>query len=413
MKREKFQSVVEYFFIFFLIFFSQDTLLFGTNSSSLAENILYASLPIAIILLCVFISLVNKVFSVQRNLFKVAMALCMLSLLTMVVSEHSFSVKYGYECLMIIFAFLLCCFIPFDVFCKKFCQIMIFLATFSLICFCLHYIIPGIFRFFPILTNEVNYSFYCLFFTSVPLKRAYVTFRNYGIFREPSMYQVFLNLALLILFSGKVEERKLWPVLILIATIITTFSTSGYILCFLIIANYLAKKKIKTNSKALLVIISSSVLVVFLFLCGAIDFDHSIFKKLFTDNSSSNSRFGAFFVDVYIGFENLILGKGFAYTENNFHSIALSVFNLDAAHNTNTLLKMFAVHGALFFSLYVIGYIRFFKILSVNFKWIVNCFVFFLSLSSADLIFNTIIYVIMFYGYKRNVAYEEKITVGN
>lgn len=413
MKRKKFQSAIEYFFIFYLVFFSQDTLLFGLNSSTLAENILYASLPIAIVLFFVSESIVNKTNFFQRNLFNVTIALCTLSLVTMGISEHTFSVKYGYECLMIIFAFLLCNFIPFDGFRKKFCAIIVFLATFSLVCFGLRYLFPGFFRFFPVLTNEAGYEFYCLFFASVPLDRAYVTFRNFGIFREPSMYQVFLNLALILILSEKKERESISSVIILIAAIVTTFSTSGYILCFLVFFTYFFKKRITTSSKTLLLLLGCTTLVAFLFLSGAIDYDHSIFTKLFTNNSSSNSRFGAFLVDTYIGLENIIWGKGFAYTEANFHSIALSVFNLDAGHNTNTLLKMFAVHGALFFSIYCIGFFHFFKAINCNFKWLIYCSIFFLSLSSADLIFNTVIYVIMFYGYKRDATHEEKCSVSN
>ncbi|WP_411346671.1 O-antigen ligase family protein [Paenibacillus sp. WLX1005] len=64
--------------------------------------------------------------------------------------------------------------------------------------------------------------------------------RNQGIFWEPGAYQVFLNLGILLtLFLNKKVPK--WRLIILTATLLTTMSTSGYMICGLIFLAYVIR----------------------------------------------------------------------------------------------------------------------------------------------------------------------------
>lgn len=82
----------------------------------------------------------------------------------------------------------------------------------------------------PVFYNSVNFKFYNFFFSVVP--DTYVKNRNFGIFREPGVYQFFLLLALYLNnYAVRWEkEWKLWLVNgALAATMLSTFATGGVI----------------------------------------------------------------------------------------------------------------------------------------------------------------------------------------
>lgn len=80
----------------------------------------------------------------------------------------------------------------------------------------------------PVFQNQIGVEFYNFLLSFVPL--TYVKTRNFGIFREPGVYQFFLMLGLY-LTHYQVQwrkERNLWTVSgILALTMLTTFSTGG------------------------------------------------------------------------------------------------------------------------------------------------------------------------------------------
>ena len=80
----------------------------------------------------------------------------------------------------------------------------------------------------PVFRNSMGFEFHNFFLSIVP--DTYVKNRNFGIFREPGVYQFFLITALY-LNNYEVEWKKPWQLWlangILAATMVSTFATGG------------------------------------------------------------------------------------------------------------------------------------------------------------------------------------------
>lgn len=383
--------------LFAVIYFSKDTLLFGTNADTVFEMALYVSMPL--LMVWVFAVGCFRRSVISNGACVAAVIYCALVLLTMLLTEHAGgNLKYIYECMMIFLAFFVCTVIPVGDFKRHFVNIMTFLAVMSLVAFALRYLFPGINGVFPSVVNTTGYRFTNLWLAVIPHDIEYVAFRNHGIFREPGTYQGFLNLALLF-YLDEPEHRRDWKALALLLALVFTFSTAGYLICGAIILVKIFQGRIRVNLNTLLLLGTGAAAVLLLIGSGHIEFDSSIFRKLTVSNSSTNSRVGSMLVDAYIGMHSPVWGNGFEYVEMNFGMIARDVFSMLRVSNTNTVLKMFAVHGIGVMGMFLTGLIRFCRTHIGQREWICYVLILLLILSNEDMIFNTCIYIIMMYGY--------------
>lgn len=383
--------------LFAIIYFSKDTLLFGTNANTAFEMVLFASMPA--IMMWVFFLGYSRRSVITNSACIAAVAYCGLVLLTMLLTDHSGgNPKYIYECMMIFLAFFVCTVIPVVEFKRHFVNILSFLALISLVVFALRYLFPGINSVFPTVVNTNGYRYTNLWLAVIPHDVAYVAFRNYSIFREPGTYQGFLNLALLFYFDDS-QYHRFWKVCVLLLALVFTFSTAGYLICAVIILMNVFRGKIRVKARTVLLACAGLTAVVLLIRSGTIEFDTAIFKKLTIKNSSTNSRFGSVLVDAYIGLHSPVWGNGFEYVEQNFGIIARDVFSLSGMSNTNTVLKIFAVHGIIVMGLFLAGVIGFCRKHIGRREWIGYALILALILSNEDMIFNTCVYIIMMYGY--------------
>lgn len=156
------------------------------------------------------------------------------------------------------------------------------------------------------------------------LNNSGLTFRNCGPFWEPGAFQGFVNLAILLeLLSGN-DRNKQWHFrfAVFVITVITTYSTGGYVVLALNLIYYIiTNQRLTWNVKVLLLFITSTIAV---FLFFNIDFLHN---KI----SGDNGRLGTSASDL---FSNNILctlfGYGFSeesFTQSRIKS-ASSFFNL-------------------------------------------------------------------------------------
>jgi uncharacterized membrane protein len=114
----------------------------------------------------------------------------------------------------------------------------------------------------------------------------YHPYRNQSIFFEPGAYQGFLNAALFILFftNPDIEKRKQWVyITVLIAALITAFSTTGFII-FLCGAVLFFYKSELTSFRGKLILVGIGVVIVSIF---ASKF-HAIFIKKISDYLTAN-----------------------------------------------------------------------------------------------------------------------------
>ncbi len=383
--------------LFAVIYFSKDTLLFGTNADARYEMVLYASLPV--IMLCVFAIGCYRKSVISASACVASIAYCCLSIITMILTDHSSgNLKYIYECMMIFAAFFICTVVPVWEFKHHFVNIMSFLALISVTAFALRYLFPGINGVLPVIVNTNGYSYSNLWLAVIPHDVEYVAFRNQSIFREPGMFQGFLNLALLFYFDSK-ENQRAWKLCSLLLALVFTFSTAGYLICAAIALVQMFLRRLKLNVRTVLLLAVGAAVILPMLRSGTIEYDSAVFNKLTMENSSANSRFGSILVDAYIGLRSPLWGNGFDYVERYFGRIARDVFSLTQMSNTNTVMKMFAVHGIGIMLLFLAGIIRFCKAHVGKKEWLCHALIMGLILSNEDLMFNTCIYIIMLYGF--------------
>lgn len=156
--------------------------------------------------------------------------------------------------------------------------------------------------------------------------------RNVGIYSEPGVFQLFLNLCLFcVLFMQeycKISEKKARVyTLILLFTIITTMSTAGYITTLIILAGYIIKvrKQLSVRNMAILLIIIVSLAV----FSQTEIFYESFLKKLQFSASGTfkagtgNARLASILLDLkYIA--NNVWGNGYSGSWINTSTIAQS-----------------------------------------------------------------------------------------
>lgn len=186
----------------------------------------------------------------------------------------------------------------------------------------------------------------------------YENIRNSGPFYEPGMFAVFLNFALLL---NIIRQKKLINIknLILIITIITTFSTSGYIAFFLIVAGYFLNFK-QIKSIFFFIIISSFALYLYM--------NISFLSEKVNDNidakETTTSRFGSFFADINYIKQSPIIGN----SRSLYERIGFSKYDKVQRHRNNGISKL-AVNYGLFFLIYFFYlYYKFFKAIKSHYK---------------------------------------------
>ena len=199
-------------------------------------------------------------------------------------------------------------------------NVIIFLASMSIILWLLCVIAPQIYeslipqykslmtyRIYSDVMNykEINYISRGLFLYTL---READPMRNAGIFTEPGIYQMILNLGIfIILFMNQyINLRNIkFKLMILVITLCTTQSTTGFIGLFLIIIFYVLinskEKRLYSRQKILLLICGMAFLLLVDYQIRGVDsiFQIAIIDKMFpkgtlslVDNSSSAARVG-------------------------------------------------------------------------------------------------------------------------
>ena len=169
-------------------------------------------------------------------------------------------------------------------------------------------------------------------------------YRNFGFYSEGGMYAIFLNIALF--FSYHLEKKPyiILSRIIIILTIISTLSTTGVIISFLIIIlKFLDLKKVNIKN-ILFSILTISILFVFQLNLNIVS------NKLNANNESYTARLSEVSITKEILADNTLLGIG--YQNNNAIKHYSSLENL-----TNGILTTYIYFGIIFGSIIIIIYL--------------------------------------------------------
>ena len=190
------------------------------------------------------------------------------------------------------------------------------LGAYSVLCTYLLRILPdrGILN-VPVFSNPLNVEFYNFGLAQVSLQ--YVKNRNFGIFREPGVYQFFLLLGLY-LNNYRADWEKNWQLwtmnIVLAVTMLSTFATGGVIEMGLLAIFLFFDKKWYRQKKARL----AAYGLILLGIAGAawiiltknglyVDFMGMITK--FSSEESGATRFHAIGIDADLFFHHPLLGN--------------------------------------------------------------------------------------------------------
>ncbi len=180
--------------------------------------------------------------------------------------------------------------------------------------------------------------------------------RNCSIFFEPGAYQVFLNAALFLLLflkTGITGRKKSIYITLLLVTLVTTFSTTGFLIFAAMFALFLVKSSSMTIArKAALVSGISAVVILF-----SAQFHEIVIQKVssfvaekhITD--SKERRGFDTHVDLTI-FKDHVFGVGYDNYTSKFSSTGL--INPAHAGSSNGITKVLAIYG-LPFALFLFG----------------------------------------------------------
>lgn len=154
--------------------------------------------------------------------------------------------------------------------------------------------------------------------------------RNVGIFNEPGVFQLFLNVALFILlfWNKKIDMspvKRQNSIAIILVAILTAASTAGFLTTLIIIVCYIMKKQGMTGKKKVFLL---TILLVFFLVFSQTEFYYKNFaSKLSYSNGrfnegTGNARLASILIDLYY-IVRFPLGQGFTGTWVNNLGYAL------------------------------------------------------------------------------------------
>ena len=338
------EKKINYIIIFLLIYLS----------SSFHGLSIKGSVNTAILLI---ISIITFIFNsnskhINPKSFILILLIIILSMLTMLINSEN---PYNYIIFWahLIGAYVIYISIELEEFIAKYNQIMFFLAIFSLITYGLLLLFPNIYSYFPAVTNKAGFTAYNLFFSVVRYSN-YMN-RNFGLFWEPGAYQTFLNLALFFeLYVTKSINKK--RIFVFLLTIITTFSTTGYLASLFLIFIYVFIDKrnilISVENQRKKIIVSMIILLVIstiVFVNLPTSFKFNVFGKLEaifkpellnsnTSYRSTSTRVNSIIIPIINFIKSPVWGVG-------FDNLYKSAINLGTNFLTATPINWFGLFG--------------------------------------------------------------------
>lgn len=296
----------------------------------------------------------------------------------------------------------------FETFKTCFVKVMKFLCLISLIGFVLFLLFPSLNNHF-VSYNASGYRFSNLFL--------YVhngdSVRNMGMFWEPGAFQTFILIAMLI--ECLKEKTDIKTMLLFAVTILTTFSTTGYLGMVMVFLLAFMKKKDKYDKTRVAITWILLAMLVFVYFNQDMLFStstHSTFGKLisfFEDKqynstsqvSSAAVRYYALIKPLQEFVKHPLFGCGVAGLSQNLYQYTKGM-------NTCTFVNWFAVYGIFFGSVMLCGFVKLSHRLGKN--WLMSLgvvVVLFIATMSENYVNSAGMILLAFYGYAQSFVTEK------
>ena len=389
------------FLLFVLIFFSNDTFLFGTNINS---NML--DIPKVLIGVYILYEVVRFLATKSKINWVIIIGLGMTALMGIISLLHADPMKLIIvKCAYIISALLLTLHYDLEEYAKAFIDVMVFFAIMALVLEVIAFVIPSFAYDLPRMTNSANNEITTMIFAG--FQTDYLQeggMRAFGIFWEPGVFQIYLNLALMMeLF---LKKRSDWRrIIIILGAVVITLSTTGYLASAWILGVYfILEKRSAIITKKTIFIVLGALLVVIGAIC-LIDFSYimeTVFGKFLDPKDGSwIARAASVFVNLEIFLDHPLIGVGMEQINEEMVIRSLEMFGKSTTHNTNTLMYQFAAHGIFYAGLYTLGTCKFASRLSSKKIVKIALFIAILILYVGEnLRYSMLPLILIFYGYQ-------------
>lgn len=378
-------------FFFLALYTSDDTLLFGTNGN----NSFIIARYIVLVLFSIYYT--SKKFIIKKSQVVIIVFLFYVinALLT------GFKVGFIYNALVLYFGTVFCLSVPFNQFKKMFVGIVYVIALFSIILYFLNLLYPQVITYLPSFSNSQDIPFY---HAGLSATVEGYSMRNFGLFREPGVYMIYLNIALL--FEILSDNMSMKRVLVFILAIFTTLSTSGFLIGAIIMSILVFRSEKKSYSLMLIVL----MILAYFYVSTNETINNELFHKIQEQTYSYYARLSSITVPLYMILHNP-LGVGPDMYDVLFPKISYSLYSvvIRASDSTNTFLKLLAVYGPFIFIIYSYYFIRFCSCFSA--KNIVRLLVFIvllLCLSNEDLRTSVFFCIMIGYGIRYSIKKDRK-----
>lgn len=390
-----------YLILILLIFVSNDTVLFGTSGNQTL------SLIAQIIYLGISIYLIKQSKKHVKLPFLFLISMLLLLTLTIFINQD-FTLGYLIQINSLVTGYLISRNLNFEMFSIYYTKLMCYVALISIFLFSIFTIFPQFLFLLPVQYNIAEVPYINLFFYVHFLD----VFRNTSIFREPGVYMIYLNIAIILeLFVKKHTDKK--AMLIFIIAMFTTLSAAGFVILGLIgLLFFLQEKKSNIKFRGILLLLIIGYVIINNFTLFENTF--SKFDSSSKEYSSSLARISSIEIPFAIFLDNPLFGTGLSNYVTLYEKYSLQLYGRvykTGGHSTNTFFNSLASYGFLYFVILIFLIKKTSQLFSKSIFFNVIVFIIIATLfSNEDLRYSLLFSTLLFYGINRFVTSKAVIT---
>lgn len=327
-------------------------LLIVLNSKTVYYGIINSNMSKVILVICCLFGLMYSAIVRKKFILKKAAILelgILLVLLFLGDIWHRTGIRNVQTFFVVLLtSYIIVTFVTKEEFVRAYTNIISFIAIISLACSVIKIVNPSL----PlILAHRIKHN------ESWYIASPYYTWgwytisaRNFGPFWEPGAFQGFLNIGILFVLTDKFDNRNKIKFVLLSITVLTTLSTTGFIVWGLLLIGYyqeiselLFSKSSGNNKKQmrLLVLASGFAIAIALFTSS------TVVNKFDAANISAQSRMNDTIQSIQLCFKNIFLGIG------QTSQAAKEIMDRNILTNSNGLLTMIYTFGFPFGIVYI------------------------------------------------------------
>lgn len=377
---------------------------FGDLFSSTTELVMLAVIDVIVILLY------NRKLTLSKNMLFISLALILNTMITTAfwgdeIKQIVLTTVYLLSAVIFVESF------GFRDFIDSYVKLLYFLCVCSLILWAVFMIYPPLIEFLPKITNSSGIEASTIIVSTIYRAGNVGIARNQGIFWEPGAFQTYINLALMFtLFCVEDGKKKTKAIIVYIITIITTFSTAGYIVALILLSVYLfncifdKSKKSSTKYKTLLAFVGLALFFWIIYDNLSSSLQYQLFGKIShffqepnkNNISSTGVRVNSIIYYIQAFLKSPIIGNGIKGMDIFRESVGI-----DGDVGTCTPVNWFAYYGIVFGCIISYGLFKFSKKLTSKTLTQIGLFIVILvAISSENYFRNPSILIFPLLGFK-------------